>query len=102
MEMFDRLRAADKDWDMALVWARNRKPIGIMPTTKFEYHDHEDFNQRSIMIEDSETPDPFYDPQRDGPQPKVCTMSVHLKLSDVLGIDFIKYPKIIQMPGFAN
>lgn len=93
-----RLRAPKKDWDMALIFIRNRQPVGIEPSTRVS------IEGGIVSIESADTPDPFYDPRdpNAGTQPKACTMTITVDIVDIVTVDYIVYDKVIKAPGIIT
>ena len=89
----------NRDWHNALVFMKGRNPTGIDKGATVYYHGSEDPKECLIVFEDPESADPLYDERKDGPQPKICTMRVCARISDIMYIDYVKYPSIIQGTG---
>lgn len=81
-----------KDWDRAIIFIRGRQPIGVDPNARYGTI-NEDPN--TFFVEDNEAVDPFYNPQVDGPQPKICTHTITCDIGEIVAVDYFKYPRII-------
>jgi hypothetical protein len=89
---------SQRDWDKAVVWVRGRQPLAIYPDDmKFGFQ--EGTNEEVFEMASEDSVDPFYNPQLDGPQPKVCTHTIAVQVEDIICVDYVRYPKIVTAPG---